>query len=167
MKRFVSVLICIITLVSCADTHVSFFDYQRAEFDFECTLTYDGNENKAHIVLSSPDESGTRETVSVEYLSPSIIGGYILEKSGGSYKGKMGDIEIPFGAKAAGVVKKIESAFSLSEDMISDIVAADNGLTEATVISPDLSGKVITDPDGTPVKIELSFSDGHTLVIDM
>ncbi|MBQ7836877.1 MAG: hypothetical protein IJ389_06435 [Clostridia bacterium] len=167
MRKIVLCLLCVIFMVSCDVTHTNFFDYQNSDFCFDCVLVYDGNENEAKITLSAPDENGVRETVSVEYISPSIIGGYILEKSGGTYKGKMGDVEIPFGEKTAGIVKKIESAFSLSEDMISDIVAADNGLTEATVISPDLSGKVITDSDGTPVKIELSFSDGHTLVIDM
>lgn len=160
-------LLCIILLCSCTANTENFFDYQDGELSFDCTVVYNGNENEAKIYLSAPNEEGERETVTVEYTSPAVIGGYVLEKSGGEYKGKMGGVEIPFGSAATGIVKKLEAAFSLNEDMISDIKAAENGMTEVTVISEDISGKVATDAEGVLSRIELSFADGNTLTVNI
>ena len=145
MKRFIPMLLCIILLCSCTANTENFFDYQDGELSFDCTVVYNGNENEAKIYLS----------------------GYVLEKSGGEYKGKMGGVEIPFGSAATGIVKKLEAAFSLNEDMISDIKAAENGMTEVTVISEDISGKVATDAEGVLSRIELSFADGNTLTVNI
>ncbi len=164
MKRLFLLFICII-LCACSQSKESFFDYQASEISFECTIIYDGHENEARITMSAPDEEGQRENIRVEYISPAIIGGYVLKKSNGEYKGKMGSVEIPFGDTVSGVVKKAEQAFALSEDMISDIKAADNGMTQATVASEELSGTVMTDADGILRSVELSFSDGHSLSI--
>ena len=164
MKRALCVFMCIL-LCSCGASKESFFDYQDTELELDCTLIFDGHENEARVTLSAPNEEGERENIRVEYTSPAIIGGYVLEKSGGEYKGKMGSVEIPFGNTVAGVVKKLESAFSLSEDMISDIKAAENGMTEVTVISEEISGKITTDQSGALSSVTLSFSDGHTLSV--
>ncbi len=165
MRLLAVFFVCSVLLCSCSSNNTGFFDYQDNEFDLQCTLSSDGHESNVKITMSAPNESGQRDTVRVEYISPEIIGGYTLEKSNGEYKGKMGNVEIPFGTKTAGIVKRIEAAFALTEDMISDIKAADNGLTEATVISPDISGKISLNPDSSLHRIELSFSDGHSLIL--
>ena len=166
MRFICATIICGILLCGCSPKATeSFFDYQNNEFSFECKLTYNGHENEVKVTMSAPNEAGERETVIVEYISPEIIKGYTLEKSGGQYKGKMGDIEIPFGERAAGVVKAIEGIFSLGEDMLSGIETAENGMTEAEFLSESVSGKVVMDENGSLSSIEASFTDGDSLEI--
>ncbi|MBQ8474915.1 MAG: hypothetical protein IJ499_04565 [Clostridia bacterium] len=168
MKRVLITFFLAVLLCSCGrQEEARFFDYQDGEIDLECVIVYNGHENKVEIAASAPDESGVREKISVRYVSPEMIEGYTLEKNGGEYVGKMGSVEIPFGETVAGVVKYIDMAFSLNEDMISNITAAENGLTEATVLSEELSGTVTTDSNGAPIKLDLSFSDGKTLVLSI
>lgn len=163
MKKLISFALCAILLCSCSAKNEEFFDYQDEEISFDCTLVYNGHENSAKVTLSAPNEEGERDTVKVEYSSPEIIGGYTLEKSNGEYKGKMGDIEIPFGEKTAGVVKAIEKIFSLSEDMISSIETAENKMTEASFVCEEITGKVIISEKGELSAIEASFSDGNSV----
>ncbi len=167
MKKLISAAICAILLCSCSAKNEEFFDYQDEEISFDCTIVYNGHENEAKVTLSAPNENGERETVRVEYSSPEIIGGYSLEKSNGEYKGKMGEIEIPFGEKTAGVVKAIEKIFSLSEDMISGIDTAENGMTEAAFVCEEITGKVIMSEKGQLSAIEASFSDGDSVSINI
>ena len=163
MKKLICFVICAALLCSCSFDNEEFFDYQDKEISFDCTLIYNGHENNAKVTMSAPNEKGERETVRVEYSSPEMIGGYSLEKSDGEYKGKMGDIEIPFGEKTAGVVKAIERIFSLSEDMISSIETAENKMTEASFVCEEISGKVIMNEKGELSSIEASFSDGNSV----
>ncbi|MBR6650916.1 MAG: hypothetical protein IKL36_05850 [Clostridia bacterium] len=163
MKRLISLALCCLILCSCGAKDEKFFDYQNTELSFDCVLVYNGHENEVKITMSAPNEKGERETVRVEYSSPEMIGGYTLEKSNGQYKGKMGDIEIPFGEKAAGVVKAIEKVFSLSEDMISSIETAENQMTEAAFVCEDITGKIIMNEKGELSAIEASFSDGTSV----
>lgn len=163
MKKLITFALCAALLCSCSAKNEKLFDYQDGEIEFECTLVYNGHENEAKITMSAPNEEGERETVRVEYTSPEIIGGYTLEKSNGQYKGKMGDIEIPFGERAAGVVKAIENIFFLSEDMISGIDTAENGMSEASFVCEGISGKVVMNKDGSLSSIEASFADGDSV----
>lgn len=163
MKKLIAFALCAILLCSCSAKNEEFFDYQDEEISFDCTLVYNGHENDVKITMSAPNENGERETVRVEYSSPEIIGGYSLEKSNGEYKGKMGDIEIPFGEKTAGVVKAIEKVFFLSEDMISSIETAENKMTEAAFVCEEITGKVIMNEKGELSSIEASFSDGDSV----
>ena len=167
MKRFISLVLCCLILSSCSAKKESLFDYQKGELSFDCTLVYNGHENEVKITMSAPNDKGERETVRVEYSSPEIIGGYTLEKSGGQYKGKMGDMEIAFGEKAAGVVKALERVFSLSEDMISGIDTAENGMSEANFVCEDITGQVIINENGELSAIEAGFSDGDSVSISI
>ncbi len=167
MRFFSIILICCLLLSACGGKNEEFFDYQDREIELDCTLVYDGHENGVKITMSAPNENGERENICVEYLEPAIIGGYTLEKADGKYFGKMGGVEIPFGEKTAGVVKLIEQVFALDEEMISGVKAAENGMTEATFICEEISGKIITDAKGEPSKITASFSDGHSIEINI
>jgi hypothetical protein len=118
-------------------------------------------------MMSAPDENGEIETVRLEYTSPDTIKGYSLEKSGGQYKGKMGNIEIPFGEKAAGAVKALESIFSLSEEMLSGIDTTEEGLTEAEFACENITGKVIMTESGQLCSIEGSFADGSSISLQI
>ncbi len=163
MKYIISIFLCCFILCGCTSANEEFFDYQNDEMSFQCAIVYNGHENEVKITMSAPDENGERETVRVEYISPEIISGYTLEKSGGEYKGKMGEIEIPFGENAAGVVKDLESIFSLTEDMISSIETAENGMTEAAFVCEEISGKVIMNDIGELSSIEANFDHGDSL----
>ncbi len=165
MKYFVSIFLCLIFLCGCSQKTEDFFAYQKNEISFDCTLSYNGHENDVKITMSAPDEKGERETVRVEYTSPKAIKGYTLEKSGGQYKGKMGNIEIPFGEKAAGVVKAMEYIFSLSEEMLSGIDTTEEGLTQAEFACENITGKVIMNEKGELSSIEGSFADGDSICI--
>ena len=167
MRFFSIILVCLVFLCGCNGNNENFFDYQQGEIELECTLVYDGHENGVKIKMSAPNESGERENICVEYTDPSLICGYTLEKSNGKYIGKMAGIEIPFGEKTAGVVRLLEQLFSLDEDMISAIEAADNSMTEATFIAEELSGKIVRDAEGNLKKLEASFSDGHSISLNI
>lgn len=169
MKRlsvFAALIICVMAISGCKkNDDARFFDYQEGKIELDCVLVYNGHENNVKISASEKNEKGEREYVSVKYETPEIIGGYVLEKSGGQYVGKMGEVEIPFGETVVGAVKYVETAFDLSEDMISQITSSENGMTEATVLSEEVSGKVIIDKKGHLSHLELSFADGKTLGI--
>ncbi len=167
MKFFSAMIICCILLCGCSSKSEDFFSYQNRELSFECTLIYNGHENEAKISMSAPNEEGKREIIRVEYISPQIIRGYTLEKSNGQYKGKMGDIEIPFGERAAGVVQALEYVFSIEKDMLSGIETAESGMTEAEFISDTLSGKVVMNESGQLVSIIANLSNGSSISVKL
>ena len=159
MKRLLTVLVLILSLVSCNVNNAGdpFLQF-KGEFSVTVNAVCEGN--CSVFVYSSADKS-------IAFISPAELKGYVMRNDNGKAILCYGGIEVPLSAYSSHLLTVCEEVFSADVDEITSISAEETDSGTVTAVNTQSRTYRFLD-DGTPLSasgtaaectFEMKFSD--------
>lgn len=134
-------------LCGCSKSADGIFDYQSAAGDYDASITYYGESFDIKLSMTEAAD-GTREKISIEYLTPENIAGYTVLREGEQYYTRVGDIDIPVLSDSVPQLLLCDQLFLMNSNDITSVETNDSGNTLVSAEADEMKIDFIFSPEG-------------------